>query len=133
MRYLSVAEVVELHRRLLDQSGGAEGIRDPSALYSTVGQPLQTFGGIDLYPGIVEKASALGFFLCRNHAFVDGNKRVGHAALEIMLVLNGLELSASVDAQEAIMLRLADGGMDREEFTAWVRSHAVRREGKQPR
>jgi death-on-curing protein len=125
VRYLSVAEVVELHLRILHQSGGSEGIRDPSALLSAVGQPLQTFDGIDLYPTIVEKASALAFFLCRNHAFIDGNKRVGHAALEVMLVLNGLELSASIDEQEAIMLRLADGTIDREDFTAWVRGHAI--------
>jgi death-on-curing protein len=90
VRYLSVSEVIELHRLILNQSGGSEGIRDPAALHSAVGQPLQTFDGIDLYPTVLEKAAALGFFLCRNHAFVDGNKRIGHASLEVMLVLNGL-------------------------------------------
>ncbi len=127
MRYLSVSEVIELHRLILNQSGGSEGIRDPAALHSAVGQPLQTFDGIDLYPTVLEKAAALGFFLCRNHAFVDGNKRIGHASLEVMLVLNGLELSASTDEQEKVMLRLADGAMNREEFTAWVRRHAIPR------
>ena len=129
MRYLSVVEIIEIHRRLIAQSGGSEGIRDAAGLHSAVGQPLQTFGGKDLYPTIVEKAAALGFFLCRNHSFVDGNKRVGHASLEVMLVLNGLELVASVDEQERIMLEVADGQLTREDFTEWVREHTVKRGG----
>ncbi len=129
MRYLSVAEVIELHRRVVVQSGGSEGIRDRSGLYSAVGQPLQTFGGEDLYPTIVEKAAALGFFLCRNHAFVDGNKRIGHASLEVTLVLNGFELAASVDEQERIMLEVADGRLTREDFTEWVRGRTITRGG----
>lgn len=125
MRYLSVAEVVELHRRVVLQWGGSEGIRDSNALHSAAGQPLQTFGGEDLYPTLVDKAAALGFFLCRNHAFVDGNKRVAHAALETMLVMNGFELSASVDEQEQVMLDVAAGRVNREEFTAWVQARST--------
>ena len=126
MRYLSFAEVVELHRRILRQSGGSQGIRDEAALLSAVGQPVQTFDGNDLYPTAIDKAAALGFFLCANHAFVDGNKRIAHASLEVTLMLNGFELAASVDEQEQVMLRLADGAMDREEFTTWVRGQSVR-------
>lgn len=126
MRYLSFAEIIDLQRRILGQSGGSAGIRDEEALRSSIGQALQTFDGHDLYPTIIEKAAALGFFICRNHAFIDGNKRIAHAALEVTLMLNGFELAASVDEQERIMLRLADGAMDREEFTAWVSDHAVR-------
>lgn len=59
-----------------------------------------TFGGEDLYPTVIEKAIALGFSMIMNHPFVDGNKRTGHAALETFLILNGLEISASVDEQE---------------------------------
>jgi death on curing protein len=124
---LSLGEIIELHRRIIDQSGGSAGIRDRSALLAAAGQPLQTFAGKDLYPTAVEKAAALGFFLCRNHAFVDGNKRSGHAALEVMLVLNGFELSASVDEQERTMLQVADGSMSREGLAEWVRSHVVGR------
>jgi len=60
-----------------------------------------------------------------NHPFVDGNKRVGHAAMEIFLALNGLEISASVDEQERIILRLASGELEREEFTSWLRQQTV--------
>ena len=126
MRYLSIQEVIELHGRLLQQSGGADGIRDWSALESSVAQPHQTFGGEELYPSLASKAAALGFFLVRNHPFVDGNKRIGHAALEVTLVLNGFELNASVDEQEQIVLALASGTVSREEFATWVTQHLKR-------
>lgn len=84
-----------------------------------------TFGGEDLYPTLVEKAAALGFSLIKNHPFVDGNKRVGHAALETYLVLNGYEIAAAVDEQEGVILRLSAGELDREAFTGWLRSRVV--------
>ena len=69
---------------------------------------------------MTEKAAALGFSLIQNHPFVDGNKRIGHAAMEITLVLNGFELSASVDAAEAAVIAVASGRLNREAFTCWV-------------
>jgi death-on-curing protein len=126
---LSVGEVLELHRRILDQTGGSAGIRDRSALFSAVAQPMQTFGGADLYPTLIDKAAALGYFLCRNHPFIDGNKRVAHASLEVMLVLNGSELSAGVDEQEQVMLSVAEGTISREQFADWVRNVTIQRRG----
>ena len=128
MRYLAVDEVVELHRLMLAQFGGAAGIRDASALDSAVAQPRMTFGGQELYPTLAEKAAAMAFSLVRNHPFVDGNKRVGHAAMETFLVLNGHELSASTDVQEALILRLAAGELSREELANWIRTNLVSRE-----
>lgn len=75
MRYLSIPEVLELHQRLIDSSGGASGIRDLGALESALAQPHATFGTQELYPDIVAKASALCFSLVMNHPFLDGNKR----------------------------------------------------------
>ncbi len=86
MRYLTLNEVLELYRRILEQSGGSMGIHDLGALQSALAQPRMTFGGEELYPAIVEKASALGLFLIKNHPFVDGNKRTGHAVMETFLV-----------------------------------------------
>ena len=120
MRHLSTLEILDLHERIVEQSGGATGLRDPDALASSISQPHQTFDGVELYPTIPEKAAALAFFLVRNHPFVDGNKRIGHAALEVTLVLNGLELAASVAEQERIILSLAAGRLSREEFASWV-------------
>ena len=87
------------------------GLRDRGAIESAVAQPEMTFGGDDLYPTIAEKAAALGHSLIQNHPFIDGNKRVGHAAIEVFLVLNGYEISASVDEQEQTVLTVANGGM----------------------
>lgn len=124
MRCLTVEEILEMHRRVLAASGGSSGVRDLGAVESAAAQPRMSFGGQDLYLGLAEKAAALGFSLVCNHPFVDGNKRIGHAAMETFLVLNGWELIASVDDQEQIILSLAAGNMEREQFTAWVASHA---------
>jgi death-on-curing protein len=121
LRYLSTKEVLELHRRLIAESGGMQGLRDGNALESAIAQPLMTFGGEDLYPTLLEKAAALGFSLIGNHPFVDGNKRVGHAAMETFLFLNGFEIEASVDEQEEVILRVAEGTLDRAGFTEWLR------------
>jgi death-on-curing protein len=125
MRYLTLTEVLDLHALVLAQSGGAPGVRDAGGLTSAVAQPAMTFGGAELYPTLVEKAAALAFSLINNHPFVDGNKRIGHAALETFLVLNGHELKASVDEQEVIILGVAAGTVKRPEFVEWLRSHTV--------
>ncbi|HEY2787412.1 MAG TPA: type II toxin-antitoxin system death-on-curing family toxin [Fimbriiglobus sp.] len=85
-----------------------------------------TFGGVDLYPTLADKAAALGFSLALNHGFVDGNKRIAHAAMETFLILNGYEIRASVDEQEGVFLRLAAGESNREDFTNWVKQQLVR-------
>lgn len=100
-------------------------MRDLGALELALAQPYMGFGGQELYPTVVEKASALAFSLIMNHPFVDGNKRVGHAAMETFLVLNGYELKAAVEEQERVMLALAGSTIGRLEFTTWVRDHVV--------
>jgi death-on-curing protein len=125
MRYLTVGEVLEIHRQVMREAGSALGIHSLAALESAVAQPRMTFGGQELYPTLAEKASALGFSLIQNHPFVDGNKRTGHAALETFLVLNGHEIAATVDEQFTIILGVAAGRSSREEFTAWLREHVV--------
>ena len=127
MRYLVLKEILELHRRLIEQSGGAAGLRDVNMVRWALAQPLMTFDGKELYPTISDKASALGFSLIKNHPFVDGNKRIGHAVMEIFLVLNGYEINAPVDKQEQIILRVASGELRRDEFTEWLRTHIVER------
>ena len=127
MRYLTVSEILELHALVLQQSGRAGGVRDLGAVESAVAQPQMTFGGQELCPTVVEKAAALGFSLVMNNPFVDGNKRVGHAAMETFLVLNGYELSAPVDEQERVVLQLAAGQIGRPDFTEWVRGRVVER------
>jgi death-on-curing protein len=125
MRYLSISEVLELHQMLIDSSGGASGIRDLGALESAVAQPHATFGTEELYPGVVTKAAALCFSLVMNHPVLDGKKRIGHAAMETFLALNGYELEADVDEQEQIILSMAAGKLGRDAFVAWLKEHTT--------
>lgn len=74
------------------------------------------------YPDLISKAAALAFALVQGHPFVDGNKRIGHAAMEVTLLLNGYEVIASVDDQERTVLALASGDIDQDSFTGWVRA-----------
>lgn len=120
MRYLIVTEVLEIHSRVIQQTGGGGGIHDRGALESAVAAPRMTFAGEDLYPSIVDKASALGFSLIQNHPFIDGNKRVGHAAMEVFLILNGFEIRSSIDEQEDVILRVASGELSRDSFKDWL-------------
>ena len=85
-----------------------------------------TFGGRDLYPTMESKATALCFSLVMNHPFVDGNKRVGHAAMETFFVMNGFELASDVDDAERVILDLAAGELSREGLLEWVESHIQR-------
>ncbi len=105
MRYLTLAEVLDLHRRVIEQTGGADGVRDLGGVESAVAQPQMSFDGVPLYPTVAEGAAALCFSLVMNHPFIDGNKRVGHAAMETFLVLNGYELMGDVDDAEKLMLK----------------------------
>ena len=126
MQYLDLDAVLELHDGVLARSGGSSGVRDSGGLESALGQPRMTFGNIELYPTVAEKAAALGFSIIQNHPFVDGNKRTGHAAMEVFLILNGFEITKSVDEQESIILQVASGQLERHAFADWLQGSVVR-------
>jgi death-on-curing protein len=123
MRYLTLAEVVELHELVLEAAGGAAGVRDLGGLESALAQPKASFEGQDLHQTLVEKAAALCFSLVQNHPFVDGNKRTAHAAMETFLVLNGNEIEASVDEQERVMIEISAGRLQRAQLVEWLQDH----------
>jgi death-on-curing protein len=125
VRFLTLGETLALHRRVLTESGGRAGIRDFGAIVSAVAQPYASVGGHDAYPTLIEKTAAIGYALVRNHGFIDGNKRVAHAAMEALLMLNGAEIVASVDEQERFMLALATGMIPRSALVTWLRTHVV--------
>jgi death-on-curing protein len=127
MRYLSLEEILSLYSLLIAQSGGPSGLRDRGALESAVAQPEASFGGEELYPNVESKAAALGHSLIQNHPFIDGNKRIGHAAMEVFLVLNGFEMDASVNEQEEIIIGVASGRISRNELSEWLANHVVAR------
>jgi death-on-curing protein len=123
MRYITIGEVLGIYKRVMQETGGLVGIRDLGALESAIAQPYMTFGGNELYPSLVEKAAALGFSLIQNHPFTDGNKRTGHAVMESFLGLNDYEINANTDEQVEIILSLASGKLNRNEFTEWLSKH----------
>jgi death-on-curing protein len=125
IRYLTEDEVLELHEEGILLYGGSPGVRSYELIDSALAQPQATFGGQDLFPTVIDKAAALGFSLIANHGFVDGNKRVGFAALDVFLRLNGYRIQADLNDAEAITLSVASGSMSREELTHWVLHHAV--------
>jgi death on curing protein len=127
VRYLTLGEVLDLHHRLIQVAGGSAGLSRLPGLEAAVALPRQTFGGADLYPDLPEKAAALAFTLIQNHPFSDGNKRVGHAALEAFLILNGYELAATVDEGETAILGVASGRWSQADLLAWIRLHLSRR------
>jgi death on curing protein len=122
-RYLSLEQVLEAHLQVVTTSGGSAGVRDLGMVESALAQPAMAFGGEELYPTLEEKAAALGFSLIKNHPFVDGNKRICHAAMATFLRLNGFRIIAPVDEQEQFVLRLAAGEASREELVKWLRNH----------
>ena len=126
MYYISIDEVLALHRRIIETSGGSMGLLNRSGLESAVEQPHHgTFDGQYFYPTVIEKAAALCFSLIQNHPFVDGNKRVGHAAMEAFLNGNGYEIAAAVDIQEQIIWRVASGDVSRDQLVRWLEEHAL--------
>lgn len=126
MRYLTVEQVLELHRRIIDSSGGAPGIRDIDAIHAALARPQMEFEGRVLYPNVEDKAAALCHSLVVRHSFVDGNKRVAHASMEVFLVLNGYEITASAKEQEKVMLSLAAGQVTQEQLALWLENHITK-------
>lgn len=127
MRFLSKRFVVAYHGRLIDLFGGAHGIRDEGLLDFALAQPEATFDGEMLHKDTWEMAAAYGFHLCRNHPFIDGNKRIAAVAMGTFLAINGeanefdeVELYLTVTA-------VAEGRMDKGELAAWLRTHATTR------
>jgi death-on-curing protein len=126
--YLSPEQILDLHEKQIRSFGGSAGLRDRGALESAVARPAMTFGGEDLYPDVADKASALMHSLVMNHAFVDGNKRVGTSAAELFLDLNGYRLAATDEDLEQITLSVARGELDAGALAIWFRQRISREE-----
>jgi len=116
--HLTVEIVREIHAAVIEAYGGAHGVRDEALLHSAVAAPQATYGGQSPYVDVPEIAAAYLFYLCRNHAFVDGNKRVAMTAAIVFLRLNGIEPAPDGPDWEALMLEVAASRLDREQTTA---------------
>ena len=118
-------KVLLLHQLLAQETGGAVGVRDYNLLDSALESAFQTFGGQDLYPTKQEKAARLGFNLVSNHAFVDGNKRIGMYVMITFLEVNGIAINATNNEVARVGLALADGSMKYDELLKWVQDNEV--------
>lgn len=123
MKMLSKRQILLLHSMLVAQSGGMDGLRDEGLLDAAINMPLQTFGGQELYPTILEKAARLGYGLIRNHPFLDGNKRIGTHAMLVFLDINNITLSYEDEDLISTILRVAAGAMDCDALLEWLKAH----------
>jgi death-on-curing protein len=120
---LSQEKVLVLHEILTEETGGDPGLRDLGLLNSALQSAFLTFGGEDLYPTVEEKGARLGFNLISNHAFVDGNKRIGIYIMLVFLEINGVRIHPSVDEVARVGLAVASGEMDYEALLEWIREN----------
>lgn len=117
--FLTLNEVLQLHAEALEHFGGQDGIRDLALLESAIAMPRQGFAGQYLHPDLASMASAYLFHLASNHAFIDGNKRVGARAAYVFLGMNGCDVDFPLDETEQLVLGVAKGEVSKEQVTAF--------------
>ena len=123
MKYLTAEQVLFIHSRLIDETGGSHGIRDTSLLLSAIERPKSGFGDTELYPDIFAKSAALMESLIKNHPFIDGNKRTAITSSAIFLQVNGHNLKASQEEFERFTLKMAVEKVSLKDTAKWFREH----------
>lgn len=118
-------KVLLLHQLITAETGGSVGVRDLGLLDSALESAYATFDGVDLYPTKEEKAARIGYSLISNHAFVDGNKRIGVYVMLTFLEVNGIRLEATNDEVAALGIGIASGKTTYDELLSWIRAHEV--------
>jgi death-on-curing protein len=112
-----------LHSQLIQETGGTDGIRDEGLLESVLAAPFQSFSGTDIYPSLQQKAARLGYGLVKNHAFIDGNKRIGAHVMLVFLALNKIELSYTQDELSDTFFKIASGELSQQDLLHWIIIH----------
>ena len=125
MIYLTLEDLLEIHRRVIESTGGSDGIRSIPLLDSAVARPQATFGGIDLYPALPEKAAALLHSIISNHPFVDGNKRTGFTAMDVFLRLNDYHVVAGEDEIYEFVMSVASESIALSKITSWIEQRII--------
>ena len=120
---ISSEKIKLLHQLMAEATGGSIGVRDEGLLDSAVESAFATFDGLELYPSKEEKVAELGYSLVSNHAFVDGNKRIGVYVMISFLELNGIHIESSDEDVIALGLGVADGSMSQEDVLGWIEKH----------
>ena len=123
MTRLTPQQIEAMHRLVIRETGGLDGIRDQQLLDSAIQSPFQTFDGEDIYPSLPEKAARLGYGLIQNHPFADGNKRIGILVMLTFLELNGIDVNCTDEELIRIGLDLANGSMESDQLVKWIVIH----------
>lgn len=123
MIWISAEGVILIHSRVIEGSGGLDGLRDRDGLEAAVSAPMQTFDGKELYPTDLEKIARLGFGLAANHAFVDGNKRIGAMMTQLLLKWNGYDLTLRSGELADMFIAIADGTAKEKDLLDWIHRH----------
>lgn len=123
MIVLSKKQIIMLHSQLINETGGTDGIRDEGLLDSALSAPFQSFADIEVYPTTQQKAARLGYGLVKNHAFIDGNKRIGAHAMLVFLALNKIELNYTQDELSDTFLKIAAGEITQDDLLEWIIDH----------
>lgn len=123
MKTLSKRQILLLHRQLIEQTGGSDGIRDEGLLDSAMAAPFKSFDNADAYPSLQQKAARLCFGLVKNHPFIDGNKRIGAHAMLVFLAVNGVELTYTQTQLSDIILQVAADEKDYPDLLDWLLCH----------
>lgn len=125
MILLSKKQIIALHSYLVTETGGSNGIRDEKLLESAISAPFQTFDNMEVFPSIQQKAARLGYGLIRNHAFVDGNKRIGAHAMLVFLALNKIELDYTQTELSDTILKVAADEYTFNDLLKWILDHQL--------
>lgn len=120
MIWVSADDVIALHSKIIKKTGGIDGVRDRSGLEAAVAAPLQSFGGEDFYPTTIDKIARLGYGLAANHAFIDGNKRIGALMTQLLLQWNGYRLVLNRGELADMFIAIADGSAGEIELFDWI-------------
>ena len=123
IKALDQERVLLIHSQMMHKYGGIEGIRDEGLLDSAINTPFQTFGGIELYPTLFDKAARLGYGLIKNHPFLDANKRTGTGAMLVFLTINGINLNFDDDDLINLIYKVADDSIDYYDLLKWLKEH----------
>lgn len=130
IQFLSVDQVLAIHERCIAEHGGSCELRDRGLLESAVAMPSAQFGGQFLHVGLARMAAAYFFHLCKNHPFVDGNKRVAVATAEVFILVNGQKLAATNAQLESLTMGVADGSISKDGATEFFQQHMIRERPK---
>ena len=125
MEMIALEEIIIFHEKIIEKTGGSQGIRDIGLIESAINRPFQTYDGIELYPEIESKISAITYSLINNHGFVDGNKRIGVSVMLLLLKLNDIKIEYKQEELVDLGIKIAENKCKEEDIKKWIESHSL--------